>query len=46
MTTVIGGKKKECVEHVACMGEKTTAYTVLVWKAEGKRTPGRPWGRW
>jgi hypothetical protein len=30
ITTVIGGKKKKCVGHVACMGEKRTAYTVSV----------------
>jgi hypothetical protein len=30
ITTVISGKKKKCVGHAACMGEKRTAYTVLV----------------
>jgi hypothetical protein len=30
ITTVISGKKKKCVGHVAFRGEKETAYTVLV----------------
>ena len=32
--------------HVACMGEERGAYTVLVGKPEGKRSMGRPRGRW
>jgi hypothetical protein len=32
--------------HVACMGERTGAYTVLVEKPEGRRPLGRPCRRW
>lgn len=30
------------VEHVACIGDKTGAYRVLVGRLEGKRSPERP----
>jgi hypothetical protein len=33
-------------EHVARMGEKRNAYTILVGKPEGKRPLGRPRRRW
>jgi hypothetical protein len=32
--------------HVARMGEKRSAYRILVGKAEGKRLQGRPRRRW
>jgi len=32
--------------HVACIGERTGAYRVLVGKPEGKRPLGRPMCRW
>ena len=32
--------------HVACMGKRSGAYRVLVWKLEGKRPLGRPRHRW
>jgi hypothetical protein len=32
--------------HVARMGKKRTAYTILVGKPEGKRPLGRPRCRW
>jgi hypothetical protein len=32
--------------HVACMGEKTGIYRILVGKPEGKRPLGRPRRRW
>jgi hypothetical protein len=32
--------------HVARMGEKRNAYTILVGKPEGKRPLGRPRRRW
>jgi len=32
--------------HVACMGEDTKVYTVLVGKPEGKRPLGRSRRRW
>jgi len=35
-----------CVEHVACMGERRGAYSVLVGKPEGERPLGRPRCRW
>jgi hypothetical protein len=28
--------------HVACMGEKSVAYRILVWRPEGRRPLGRP----
>jgi hypothetical protein len=34
------------VDHVARMGEKRTAYRLLVGKPEGKRPLGRPRRRW
>ena len=34
------------VGHVACMGERTGIYRVLVGKPEGKRPLGRPKRRW
>jgi hypothetical protein len=35
-----------CVGHVARMGEKRTAYSLLVGKPEGKEPLGRPRRRW
>jgi hypothetical protein len=32
--------------HVACMGNKRSAYRILVGKLEGKRPLGRPRFRW
>jgi hypothetical protein len=32
--------------HVACRGEKTNAYRILVGKPEGRRPLGRPRRRW
>jgi len=32
--------------HVACMGEESGVYRVLVGKPEGKRPLGRPRRRW
>jgi hypothetical protein len=32
--------------HVACMGERTGAYRVLVGRPEGQRLLGRPRSRW
>ena len=33
-------------EHVACMGEMSSVYSVLLWKPEGKRPFRRPRRRW
>jgi hypothetical protein len=32
--------------HVARMGEKRSAYSILVGRPEGRRPFGRPWRRW
>ena len=39
-------EKNEIGEHVACMGERSGVYRVLVEKPEGKRPLGRPRHRW
>ena len=39
-------EKNEMGGHVACMGERTGVYRVLVGKLEGKRPLGRPRRRW
>jgi hypothetical protein len=32
--------------HVACMGDMTNAYNILIGKPEGERPLGRPRCRW
>jgi hypothetical protein len=39
-------KKKKMDRHVACMGNRRSAYSVLVALPEGERTLGRPRRRW
>jgi hypothetical protein len=39
-------RRMRCAGHVAWMGEKRNAYTLLVDKPEGKRPLGRPRRRW
>jgi len=34
------------VGQVACMGERRSAYRILVGRPEGRRTLGRPRHRW
>jgi hypothetical protein len=43
---MIKSRRMRWAEHVARMGEKRTAYRILVGKPEGKRPLGRPRGRW
>ena len=43
---VIKSRKMRCAGHVARMGERRGVYRVLVGKPEGKRSLGRPRGRW
>ena len=43
---VIKSRRMRWVGHVACMGEGRGVYRVLVGKREGKRSLGRPRGRW
>ena len=43
---VIKLRRMRWAGHVACMGEETGAYRVLVGKPEGKRPLGRPRHRW
>jgi hypothetical protein len=43
---VIKSRKMKWAEHVACMGERRSAFRVLVGKPEGKRPLGRPWRTW
>jgi hypothetical protein len=45
-TGMIKSRKMRCAGHVARMGEKRTAYRILVGKTEGKRPLGRPRRRW
>jgi hypothetical protein len=42
----IKSRRMRWVGHVACMGEETKLYRVLVGKPEGKRPLGRPRHRW
>jgi hypothetical protein len=39
-------KRMRWADHVACMGEKGSAYRAMVGNSEGKRPPGRPGWRW
>ena len=43
---VIKSRRMRWAGHVACMGEETGAYRVLVGKPDGKRPLGRPSRRW
>jgi hypothetical protein len=43
---IIKSGRMRCAGHVARMGEKRNAYTLLVGKPEGKRRLGRPRLRW
>ena len=43
---VIKSRRMRWVGHVACMGEGSGVYRVLVGKPEGKRPLGRPRRRW
>ena len=43
---VIKSRKLRWAGHVAYMGERRGAYTVLVGKPEGRRPHGRPRHRW
>jgi hypothetical protein len=38
---VIISRRMRWVRHVACIGDRTGAYSVLVGRPEGKRPPGR-----
>jgi hypothetical protein len=39
-------RKLRWAGHVACMGERRGAYSVLMGKPEGRRPLGRPRRRW
>jgi hypothetical protein len=39
---VIESRRMRWADHVACMGNRRSAYRVLVEKPEGKRPLGRP----
>jgi hypothetical protein len=43
---VIKSRKMRWTGHVACMGERTGVYRVLVGKPEGMRPLGGSWRRW
>jgi hypothetical protein len=43
---VIKSRRMRWVVHVACMGEGTGAYSILVGRPEGKTLLGRPKHRW
>ena len=43
---VIKSRRRRWAGHVACMGEETGVYRVLVGKPEGRRPLGRPRRRW
>jgi hypothetical protein len=43
---MIKSRRMRWTGHVAQMGEKTSAYRILVRKPEGKRSLGRPRRRW
>jgi hypothetical protein len=44
--TQIMSRRMRWAGHVACMGEETKVYNVLVGKPEGRRPLGRPRRRW
>jgi hypothetical protein len=43
---IIKSRRMGCVGHVARMRETKNAYRILMGKPEGKRSLGRPRGRW
>jgi hypothetical protein len=43
---VIKSRKLRWAGHIACMGEKTGAYRILVGRPEGRRPLGRPRLKW
>jgi hypothetical protein len=43
---IIKSRRIRWAGHVACMGEKRSAYRLLVGNPEGKRPQGRPRCRW
>ena len=43
---VIISRRMKWVGQVACMGERRSAYRILVGRPEGRRTLGRPRHRW
>jgi hypothetical protein len=43
---VIKSRRMRWARHVACMGEETGVYRILVGRPEGKRPLGRPRRRW
>ena len=43
---VIISRRMKWVGQVACMGERRSAYRILVGRSEGRRTLGRPRHRW
>jgi len=43
---VIISRRMKWVGQVACMGERRSAYTILVGRSEGRKTLGRPRHRW
>jgi hypothetical protein len=43
---VIKSRRMTWAGHVACMGERRSAYRVLVGRPKGKRPLGRPRHRW
>jgi len=43
---VIKSRRMRWAGHVACMGEETEVYRVLLGKSEGERPLGRPRHRW
>jgi hypothetical protein len=43
---VIIARRMRWAGHVACMGEVTGAYSILVGRPEGRRPLGRPRHRW
>jgi hypothetical protein len=43
---IIKSRRMRWAGHVACMGEKRNAYSLLVGKPEGKRPVGKPSSRW
>jgi hypothetical protein len=43
---VIKARRMRLAGHVACMGEVSGAYNILVGRPEGKRPLGRPRRRW
>jgi hypothetical protein len=46
ITRVLKSRKVRWMGHVACMGEKTITYTIIVGKPYGKRPHGNPGRRW